>query len=77
MAVVALNVRDRIAVTSYSPFRGLKGTIKQVHVISDPEDEELFCFYYVELDVLQGKSPMWFHSSEVVSVESAALPSFG
>ena len=53
-----------VQVTSYSPFRGLNGTIQKVDTISD-DGEEPFCFYLVDLEGTQIKEPMWFESDEV------------
>ncbi len=63
-----LQVDSRVRVTSYGPFRGLRGTIRSVDTIpSDPE--ELFCFYLVALEGAYIKEPMWFeyHEVEVVT----------
>ena len=54
---------SRVRVVSYSPFRGLKGTIRSVHHI--PPFEELFCFYQIELEGAQVKEPVWFNYEEV------------
>ncbi len=54
---------SRVRVVSYSPFRGLKGTIRIVHCIT-PLDEP-FCFYQIELEGAQMKEPIWFASEEV------------
>ena len=54
---------SRVYVVSYSPFRGLKGTIRTVHQIA-PLDE-LFCFYQIELEGAQVKNPVWFTYEEV------------
>jgi hypothetical protein len=53
-----------VHVTSYSPFRGLNGTIQTVESISD-DCEEPFCFYLVALEGVQFKEPMWFEYDEV------------
>src|SRR2546428_10126947 len=54
---------SRVRVISYSPFRGLKGTIRIVHCIV-PLDEP-FCFYQIELEGAQVKEPVWFAYEEV------------
>jgi hypothetical protein len=54
---------SRVRVVSYSPFRGLKGTIRTVHHIAPLE--ELFCFYQIELEGAQVKEPVWFNYEEV------------
>jgi hypothetical protein len=53
-----------VHVTSYSPFRGLNGTIQTTDAISD-DLEELFCFYLVALEGTQIKEPIWFEHEEV------------
>jgi hypothetical protein len=53
-----------VQVTSYSPFRGLNGTIQIVDSISD-DLEEPFCFYLVALEGTQIKEPIWFEHEEV------------
>ena len=54
---------SRVRVVNYSPFRGLKGTIRIVHCIV-PLDEP-FCFYQIELEGAQVKEPIWFAYEEV------------
>ena len=54
---------SRVRVVSYSPFRGLKGTIRIVHRIV-PLDEP-FCFYQIELEGVEVKEPIWFAYEEV------------
>jgi hypothetical protein len=51
----------------------LKGTIRQSNVIADPEEDELFCFYYVELDVAQVREPVWFEGHEVEALIPSAF----
>lgn len=51
-------------VTNYSPWRGLKGTILTIHMITYPGDEP-FCFYLVAVDGAHVKEPIWFEYSEV------------
>jgi len=53
-----------VHVTSYSPFRGLNGTIQTTDAISD-DLEEPFCFYLVALEGTQIKEPIWFEHEEV------------
>ncbi len=55
---------SRVRVTNYSPFRGLKGTIRAVNMI-DVDLEEPFCFYLVALEGVQMKEPIWFEYNEV------------
>ena len=49
MQTNVLPVGSFVDVTSYSPFRGLKGTVQMVNTIAD-EAEEPFCFYLVALE---------------------------
>jgi hypothetical protein len=48
-----LPVGSRVRVISYSPFRGLIGTIRTVDTKPDLEADEAFCFYLVELEGLE------------------------
>jgi hypothetical protein len=50
--------------TSDGPFRGLRGTIRQVDTIEALPDEP-FCFYLVALEGAQIKEPVWFECEEV------------
>jgi hypothetical protein len=60
-------VDSRVRVTSYCPFRGLRGTIRRVNTIPiDLVDlEEPFCFYLISLDGAHIKEPIWFAYDEV------------
>jgi hypothetical protein len=64
-------VGSRVRITSYSPFRGLKGTIRTVHCLP-PGEEEPFCFYQIALEGTSIGEPIWFEDGEV---ELIALPS--
>jgi len=67
-----MNVLPRdslVRVTSYSPFRGLEGTIRSVHTIS-PDLDEPFCYYLIALDGAQTKEPIWFEHNEVALIAS-------
>ena len=66
-----LQVGSRVHVTSYSPFRGLKGTISIVDTIT-ADREEPFCFYLIALDGTYMKEPMWFEYNEVEAVDPPA-----
>jgi hypothetical protein len=61
-----------VQVTSYSPFRGLNGTIQTVDTIAD-DREEPFCFYLVTLERAQLKEPMWFECDEVELIASPLI----
>ena len=59
-------VGNRVCVTSSSPFRGLRGTVRTVDTIAtDLEGEEPFCFYQIVLEGSYIREPMWFHYNEV------------
>ena len=60
-------------ITSYSPFRGLKGTIRIVDTIAD-DFEDPFCFYLVDLEGAWIKEPIWFECTEVEEVEAITSP---
>jgi len=60
-----LPVGSRVRVISYSPFRGLIGTIRTIDTIPDLEADEAFCFYLVELEGTHSKDPIWFECDEV------------
>jgi hypothetical protein len=72
MRINVLPTRSQVYVTSYGPFRGLRGTIQAVHTIGD-EGEELFCFYQVALERTSIEKPIWF---EYDAIEVLASPSF-
>jgi hypothetical protein len=73
MPTTVLPVGSLVDVTSYSPFRGLKGTIQVVNTIAD-EEEEPFCFYLVDLEGTHIQEPIWFEHNEVEPAEGVALP---
>jgi hypothetical protein len=60
---------SQVQVNSYSPFRGLRGTIQVVDTISDDLDEP-FCFYLIALEGAHMKEPIWFEYDEVGLVTS-------
>ena len=62
-----------VDVTSYGPFRGLKGIVQTVNSIAD-EAEEPFCFYLVALEGTHLQEPIWFENDEVEEVELVASP---
>ncbi len=57
-------IGSRVRIANYSPFRGLKGTIRAVNMI-DADLDEPFCFYLVALEGLHIKEPVWFEYHEV------------
>jgi hypothetical protein len=60
-------IGSRVRVVNDSPFRGLKGTILAIHMISTP-GEPIFCFYLVALDGAHLQVPLWFDYQEVALV---------
>lgn len=68
-------VGERVRVISYGPFKGLKGTVQQLHTI--PYDAaEPFCFYLVAVEGAYVKEPIWFEHEEVqllASIEGNTL----
>ncbi len=75
MGINVLPVGSLVYVTSYSPFRGLRGTIRTVHTIA-PGPDEPFCFYLVTLQGARVREPVWFEYDEVESIVSP-LVAFG
>ncbi len=71
-----LPVGSLVDVISYSPFRGLRGTVQVVNTIAD-EAEEPFCFYLVTLEGAHIQTPIWFEFNEVEAVELVASPLVG
>ncbi len=67
MQTTILPVDSLVDVTSYGPFRGLRGTIRQVHTIETVPDEP-FCFYLVAMEGVQIQEPVWFEYDEVEEV---------
>jgi hypothetical protein len=65
---------SRIRVSSYGPFRGLRGTIRTVDSISADFDEP-FCFYQIVLEGAHIQEPIWFQYDEVELVASASITS--
>ena len=59
-----------MSVTSYSPFRGLRGTVLKVDSIADDFDEP-FCFYLVTLEGAQIDEPIWFEYHEIEAILSS------
>lgn len=63
---------NRVRVTSHGPFRGLKGTIRQVDSIVD-DMEDPFCFYLVELERASIAEAIWFEYHEVEFIGTPSL----
>jgi len=64
LGIEVFPIGSRVRVTNYSPFRGLRGTIRAVDNI-DVDFDEPFCFYLIDLEGVQIKEPMWFEYHEV------------
>jgi len=62
-----LPVGSLVYVTSYSPFRGLRGTVQAVNTIADGS-EVPFCFYQVAVQGAYINEPIWFEYHEVEAV---------
>lgn len=73
MSINVLPTGSRVYVTSYSPFRGLRGTIHTVHTIPT-EGEEPFCFYRVSLEGTAIQEPVWFEYDEIEILASPTFP---
>lgn len=63
-----------VRVTSYGPFRGLKGTIQRVDALSDDPNDPL-CFYLVALEETSFRTPIWFEYQELEGIGFLALAS--
>lgn len=57
---------SRVRVASYSPFKGLTGTVQKVYAISGWD--EPFCFYLIALEGTRIGQPVWFLYEEVECV---------
>ena len=73
MGLSVFPVGSRVCITSYSPFRGLRGTVRTVHTIADDADDP-FCFYLIALDGAHFPEPVWFECTEVAFVSLAVAP---
>ena len=73
MGINILPTGSQIYVTSYGPFRGLRGTIQTVHTIA-AEGVEPFCFYQVALERTSIQEPVWFEYDEIEVLASPSFP---
>ncbi len=75
MSIPVFSAGSRVHVVSYSPFRGLRGTIRTVDRIPHRDDEDPFCFYHVALEGALIKEPIWFehHEVELVSAHESTV----
>jgi len=56
----------RVRISGYSPFRGLRGTIRQVdHIPYQQYFDDPHRFYLIDLEGAQTKEPVWFEHDEV------------
>ena len=62
------SVGSRVRVVSYSPYRGIRGTVRNIHSL--PPIEEPFCFYLVALEGTLIREPMWLEYDEVELITS-------
>ena len=69
MQNTVLPVGSLVDVTSYSPFRGLRGTVREANTIAS-ELEEPFCFYLIDLEGGYIQEPIWFEYDEVELIAS-------
>lgn len=67
---------NRVYVTSYGPFRGLRGMIQAVVSISD-DVEDPFCFYLIALEGVTIPTSIWFacHEVEFIGFPATTLQS--
>lgn len=72
MTNYVLPVGSRVHVTSYGPFRGLRGTIRTVDTIAS-DLVEPFCFYLVALEGAHIQEPIWFEHDEVEEVAAPII----
>lgn len=68
-----LEIGSLVYVTSYGPYWGLKGTIRNVDVISHV-DAPLY-FYLINFQEGQMKEPVWFIHDDVAAVEGQIVSS--
>ena len=66
------SVGSQVRITSYTPFRGLRGTVRTINTI-DVDQEEPFCFYLVALEGAMVVEPIWFEYDEVEFIGSPSL----
>jgi hypothetical protein len=72
MTYNVLPVGSRVRVTSYSPFREQRATVRDAHTIA-ADLEEPFCFYLIALDGGQVKEPIWFEYDEIELITSSLV----
>lgn len=62
-----LEIGNLVYVTSYGPYRGLKGIIRTVDVLAPKHASS--CFYLIALQEGHMKEPVWFIHDDVAVVE--------
>jgi hypothetical protein len=62
-----LEIGSLVYVTSYGPYRGLKGIIRTVDALSPANISS--CFYLIALQEGHVKEPVWFVHDDVAAVE--------
>jgi hypothetical protein len=67
-----LLVGNRVYVTSYGPFQGLRGTIQEVVSTSD-DVEDPFCFFLIALEGVTIPTTIWFACPEVELIGFPAI----
>lgn len=71
MEKLVLQVGSRVLITSYSPFRGLRGVIQRVDELPPTSNlPEPLCFYLVRLEGAYIKNPVWFLHEEIEPITS-------
>jgi len=61
-------IGNHVQISSYGPFRGLRGTIQTIHCL--PPLEEPLCFYHIALEGTHLKEAIWFSEEEVQPLAS-------
>ena len=64
------SIGSHVQISSYGPFRGLRGTIRTIHCL--PPLEEPLCFYHIALEGTPLKEAIWFREEEVQPLASHA-----
>lgn len=68
-----LQIGNRVHVSSYGPFGGLKGTVLAADILADGLEEPC-CFYLVALEGAEVPEPIWFEYHELEPVGFAVVP---
>jgi len=66
MGFEVFQIGDSVCITSDSIFKGLKGIVCKIHLITYTEDDEKpLLFYQVNLEHTYTREPIWFQGEEV------------